>query len=58
MLSSANIKKVMAFLILLQMALYKFVLLMTPVTRSIKMTISLTIMYIFWSSMLLMKGIT
>ena len=53
MLSSANIKKVMAFFNS-SLALYKFVLLMTPVTRSIKMTI----MYIFWSSVLLMKGIT
>ena len=57
MLSSANIKKVMAFLILLwTLALYKFVLFMTPVTRTIKMTIMYIL--IFWSSMLQMKGIT
>ena len=57
MLSSANIKKVIG-IFNSSLPLDKFVLFITPVTKSIKMTISLTIMYIFWSSMLQMKGIT
>ena len=57
MLSSANIKIVMAFLIRLYLYI-KIVPCRTPVTRSIKMTISLTIMYICWYSMMHIKGIT